>query len=153
MDFLMCQYSTPLYRQDTPVVIQRTSCQGRSTALWNPPYACQGYMEGDGKLKKSVMYSVRLTPLEYEALKSKCEKSGIEVSEFVRSAMKGKNVSVIEGIPEMIVALNRIGNNINQITRNHNSKLYREEDRELLSAYMKKLNLLVKEVVDSLGNQ
>lgn len=120
MDFLMCQYSTPLHRQDTPVVIQRTSCQGRSTALWNPPYACQGYMEGDGKLKKSVMYSVRLTPLEYEGLKSKCEKSGIEVSEFVRSAMKGKNVSVIEGIPEMIVALNRIGNNINQIAKAFN---------------------------------
>ena len=48
---------------------------------------------------------------------------------------------------------NAIGNNINQITRNHNSKLYRKEDRELLSAYMKKLNLLVKEVVDTLGNQ
>ena len=68
-------------------------------------------------MKKSVMYSVRLTPLEYEALKSKCEKSGVEVSEFVRSAMKGKNVSVIEGIP---VALNRIGNNINQIAKAFN---------------------------------
>lgn len=66
------------------------------------------------------MYSVRLTPLEYEALKSKCEKSSMEVSEFVRSAMKGKNVSVIEGIPEMIVALNRIGNNINQIAKAFN---------------------------------
>ena len=72
-------------------------------------------------MKKSVMYSVRLTPLEYEALKSKCEKSGVEVSEFVRSAMKGKNVSVIEGIPEMIVALNRIGNNINQIAKRINA--------------------------------
>lgn len=61
------------------------------------------------------MYSVRLTPLEYEVLKDKCEKSGMEFSQFVRSAMKGKNAFVIEGIPQMIVALNRIGNNINQI--------------------------------------
>ena len=28
-----------------------------------------------------------------------------------------------------------------------------EEDRELLSAYMKKLNLLVKEAVETIGNQ
>ncbi len=84
-------------------------------ARCNIPTPAKVIIEGGKKVKKSVMYSVRLTPLEYEALKSKCEKSGVEVSEFVRSAMKGKNVSVIEGIPEMIVALNRIGNNINQI--------------------------------------
>ena len=32
-------------------------------------------------------------------------------------------------------------------------QLYRLEDRELLLAYMKKLNLLVKEAVVKIGNQ
>ena len=41
-------------------------------------------------------------------------------------------------LKELINEVNAIGNNINQITRNYNSKLYRTEDRELLSAYMKK---------------
>ena len=54
---------------------------------------------------------------------------------------------------ELINEVNAIGNNINQITRNHNSKLYHEDDRQLLSAYMKKLNLLVKEAVETIGNQ
>jgi hypothetical protein len=56
-------------------------------------------------------------------------------------------------LKELINEVNAIGNNINQITRNHNSKLYRENDRELLIAYMKKLNLLVKEAVEKVGNQ
>ncbi|MEZ3466923.1 MAG: MobC family plasmid mobilization relaxosome protein, partial [Schaedlerella sp.] len=45
-----------------------------------------------------------------------------------------------------------IGNNINQITRNYNSKLYRTEDRELLSAYMKKLNITVREAADKISS-
>ena len=53
---------------------------------------------------------------------------------------------------ELINEVNAIGNNINQITRNYNSKLYRTEDRELLSAYMKKLNMTVRETADKIGN-
>lgn len=47
--------------------------------------------------------------------------------------------------------MNAIGNNINQITRNYNSKLYSESDRELLKAYMKKLNLLVMETIGEIN--
>ena len=32
------------------------------------------------------------------------------------------------------------------------SKLYRTEDRELLSAYMKKLNMTVREAADRIGS-
>ena len=53
-------------------------------------------------------------------------------------------------LKELINEVNAIGNNINQITRNYNSKLYRTEDRELLCAYMKKLNLTVKEAADKI---
>ncbi len=54
---------------------------------------------------------------------------------------------------ELVREVNAVGNNINQITRNYNSKLYREEDRELLTAYMKKLNRTLGEAVDRIGNQ
>ncbi|WP_330602610.1 plasmid mobilization relaxosome protein MobC [Agathobacter sp.] len=40
-------------------------------------------------------------------------------------------------ISDLINAVNAIGNNVNQITRNQNSGLYSEEDRTLLKAYMK----------------
>ena len=54
---------------------------------------------------------------------------------------------------ELINEVNAIGNNINQITRNYNSKIYRTEDRELLKAYMKKLNLLVKDTAEQICKQ
>ena len=68
-------------------------------------------------MKKSFMFNIRMTPLEYAVLKDKCKKSGITVSEFTRVALQEKNVIMVEGIPEMVIALNRIGNNINQIAR------------------------------------
>ena len=52
----------------------------------------------------------------------------------------------------LINEMNRIGNNINQITRNHNSGLYSQSDRERLMAYMRKLNIAVKDVVDKVGD-
>lgn len=55
-------------------------------------------------------------------------------------------------LKELINEVNAVGNNINQITRNYNSKLYRTEDRELLCAYMKKLNMTVRAAADKIGS-
>lgn len=94
--------------------------------------------------------------IKQKKLKSDAMQRGMKESEYIRLLMSQKpndypEIRIL--LRDLINEVNAIGNNINQITRNHNSKLYRKEDRELLSAYMKKLNLLVKEVVDTLGNQ
>ena len=95
--------------------------------------------------KKTVVKPFRMTEKEAEKLKSDAMQRGMkEPNDY-------PEIRIL--LRDLINEVNAIGNNINQITRNHNSKLYRKEDRELLSAYMKKLNLLVKEVVDTLGNQ
>ena len=93
---------------------------------------------------------------EPHQLRLDAEQRGIKESEYIRLLLSQKPNDYPEiriMLRELINEVNAIGNNINQITRNHNSKLYREEDRELLSAYMKKLNLLVKEAVETIGNQ
>ena len=96
-----------------------------------------------------------MTEKEAEKLRLDAEQRGIKESEYIRLLLSQKpndypEIRII--LRELINEVNAIGNNINQITRNHNSKLYREEDRQLLSAYMKKLNLL-KEAVETIGNQ
>ena len=53
----------------------------------------------------------------------------------------------------LINEVNHIGVNINQIVKSYNSGFYRQEDKELLTAYLKKLNTAVAEVVRQLGNQ
>ena len=102
------------------------------------------------------MFLQSMTEKEAEKLRLDAEQRGIKESEYIRLLLSQKPNDYPEiriMLRELINEVNAIGNNINQITRNHNSKLYREEDRQLLSAYMKKLNLLVKEAVETIGNQ
>ena len=56
-------------------------------------------------------------------------------------------------LKSLINEVNHIGVNINQIVKSYNSGFYRQEDKELLTAYLKKLNTEVAEVVRQLGNQ
>ena len=97
-----------------------------------------------------------MTKKEAEFLKKSAEQNGMKESEYIRLLLSQKpndypEIRIL--LRELINEINAIGNNINQITRNHNSKLYRKEDRELLSAYMKKLNLLLREMIEKIGNQ
>ena len=96
-----------------------------------------------------------MTKKEAEFLKKSAEQNGMKESEYIRLLLSQKpndypEIRIL--LRELINEINAIGNNINQITRNHNSKLYRKEDRELLSAYMKKLTLLLKEMIEKVGN-
>lgn len=106
--------------------------------------------------KKDIVKPFRMTKKEAEQLRQAAESRGMKESAYIRLLLSQKpndypEIRIL--LKQLINEVNAVGNNINQITRNHNSKLYRKEDRELLSAYMKKLNLLVGEVVDKIGNQ
>ncbi len=103
-----------------------------------------------------VKKTLRLMPKEAQLLSQKAKGSGMCEADYLRLLISQKpndypEIRIL--LRDLINEVNAIGNNINQITRNYNSKLYRLEDRELLLAYMKKLNLLVKEAVAKLGNQ
>ena len=56
-------------------------------------------------------------------------------------------------LKELINEINHIGNNINQIVKNHNAQFYSADDKTRLFAYMKKLNKAVDEAVRKIGNQ
>lgn len=106
--------------------------------------------------KRDVVKPFRMTKKEAEQLKQAAENSGMKESEYIRLLLSQKPNDYPEIrllLKELINEINAVGNNINQITRNHNSKLYRTEDREMLLAYMKKLNLLLMEVVEKIESQ
>lgn len=105
--------------------------------------------------KKDIIKPFRLTRQEADRLKKQAQESGMKESAYIRLLLSQKpndypEIRIL--LKELINEVNAIGNNINQITRNYNSKLYRTEDRELLSAYMKKLNMTVRETVDKIGS-
>lgn len=100
----------------------------------------------------SVRKTLRLMPCEAKALSDKAGAAGMCEADYLRLLITQKpndypEIRIL--LKDLINEVNAIGNNINQITRNYNSKLYRIEDRELLTAYMKKLNLLVKDAVSA----
>lgn len=100
----------------------------------------------------SVKKTLRLMPKEAEELSGKAKQAKMCEADYLRLLITQKPNDYREIrllLKELINEVNAIGNNINQITRNYNSKLYRIEDRELLTAYMKKLNLLVRDVVSA----
>ena len=103
----------------------------------------------------SVRKTLRLMPGEAKALSEKAGAAGMCEADYLRLLITQNpndypEIRIL--LKELINEVNAIGNNINQITRNHNSKLYRTEDRELLSAYMKKLNMTVREAADKIGS-
>lgn len=106
--------------------------------------------------KKSVVKPFRMTEQEAENLKKRAMEMGMNESGYIRLLLSQKpndypEIRIL--LKGLINEVNAIGNNINQITRNYNSKLYRTEDRELLAAYMKRLNMTVGEAVSRIGNQ
>ena len=105
--------------------------------------------------KKNVIKPFRLTRQEADKLKKQAQESGMKESEYIRLLLSQKpndypEIRIL--LKELINEVNAVGNNINQITRNYNSKLYRKEDRELLCAYMKKLNVSVREAADKIAS-
>lgn len=108
------------------------------------------------KEKKEIVKPFRMTKKEAEQLKAQAEERKLKESEYIRLLLSQKpndypEIRIL--LKELINEVNAIGNNINQITRNYNSKLYRAEDRERLIAYMKKLNLSVREAAEKIGDQ
>ena len=103
-----------------------------------------------------VKKTLRLMPEEAKLLAEKATDKKMCEADYLRLLITQKPNDYPEIrllLRELINEVNAIGNNINQITRNYNSKIYRIEDRELLKAYMKKLNLLVKDTAEQIGKQ
>ena len=70
--------------------------------------------------KRDKQINIRLTESEYLNVCLQVEKSGLGLSEYIRKCILGKEIKVVSGIKELVWELNRIGNNLNQLTRKVN---------------------------------
>ena len=103
----------------------------------------------------SIDKLLRLTPEEAKVLAIKAKDAGLSESAYLRLLIDQKPndyQEIRKMLKVLINEVNRIGVNINQITYNNNTELYSKEDKENLTAYMRKLNLEVKKVVEQIGN-
>ena len=109
-----------------------------------------------GRNGKSVNKHFRFSEAEAMELKKKSADCNMTETEYLRFLISQRprdypEIKVL--LHSLINEVNKIGVNINQIVKNHNSALYSVEDKYRLSAYMKKLNAITKEVAMKLGDQ
>lgn len=104
---------------------------------------------------KQKIVAFRVSEEEGKQLKEKANACGLTESAYLRFLLRQRPKdypNVREQLKILINEVNHIGININQIVKNHNSHLYSQGDKEQLIAYMKKLNLTMKDVVERLGD-
>lgn len=67
-------------------------------------------------MNRDVKLNFRVSEYENGIIKNKAERANSTVSSYIRSVALNKEIINIDGLREMIPELNRIGNNLNQIT-------------------------------------
>lgn len=82
-------------------------------------------------------------------LRKKAKEERISMSTYLRKLIcSEKNISRSEYLDykQLIYEINRIGNNINQVAKNHNSSIYKESDYKQLIECMDKIITLMEEL-------
>ena len=77
----------------------------------------------NGKDNRTIRIELRVTPDEYKVIKTNTEKSGLSVSEFIRSTVLGK--TIVTAPPAdfifLIREVKRVGSNLNQLLHKLNA--------------------------------
>lgn len=101
---------------------------------------------------KSVSVHVRMSMEEKSKVKSKSEKAHLNLSAYLITSALNKEIKTIDGLPELVEQIKRIGNNVNQIARiaNTNSAINKETVEQVNSSLMqidKKLIVIIKGLI------
>ena len=98
--------------------------------------------------QKTELLSFRVTPEEKEKIVEKASTSYRESSMYLRDCALNKQIVVVPGADAVAVELRRIGNNLNQLTREVHAGFVSEinltETREELKAVWQSLNALLQ---------
>ena len=101
---------------------------------------------------KDKNYAFRISAKDLDTIKKKSKKAKLTVTEYITQSALGKEIVIIDGLPEIVSQLKKIGNNLNQLTMlSHQGVINTvnlDETEESLTAIYWKINELTK-VVDS----
>lgn len=106
--------------------------------------------------KEVVKKTLRLVKEDSELLYEKAKQTGMNENEYLRMLIRERPADMpeVRGLIKLLInEVNHIGVNVNQIARNSNAGYFGSADKQQLLAYMQKLNMSVRQVVEKLGNQ
>ena len=107
------------------------------------------------KQVKDRNYAFRISAKDLDTIKKKSKQAKMTVTDYITQSALGKEIIIIDGLPEIVSQLKKIGNNLNQLTMlGHQgviSTVKLDETEESLTAIYWKINELTK-VVDIDGS-
>ena len=94
-------------------------------------------------MNRTHKITFRVSDYELGRIQSKVKRSGIRMSDFCRHAVLGKEVRTVKGLEKCSYELNKIGNNLNQLTVLCHQRAVQnpnlEEMQEQLSATLERI--------------
>ena len=72
------------------------------------------FFVGECILNRCKRKELRMTSMEYEEIEKRAKMARLGMSEYLRRAALGKEIIVMEGLPELARQLGKIGGNLNQ---------------------------------------
>lgn len=104
---------------------------------------------------KDRNYAFRISATDLDVIKKKSKQSKMTVTDYITQSALGKGIIIIDGLPQIVTELKRIGNNLNQLTMlSHQGVINTvnlDKTEESLTAIYWKINELTK-VVDIDGS-
>ena len=105
------------------------------------------------KQLKDKNFAFRVSEKDLDTIKNKAKKAKMTVTDYITQSALGKEIIIIDGLPEIVSQLKKIGNNLNQLTMLSHQGLINtvklDETEESLTAIYWKINELTKAVDDS----
>lgn len=67
-------------------------------------------------ITKNKLVALRFCENEYNLIKSKADKASMNFTEFVTRSALNKQITIVDGLPEILKEVKAIGRNLNQLT-------------------------------------
>ncbi|MBE6852674.1 MAG: plasmid mobilization relaxosome protein MobC [Ruminococcus sp.] len=96
---------------------------------------------------------IRVTPDEKNMLKNYAEKSRMNMSNYILKLAEQKKIYSVDGIPELIRQIIRIGTNVNQIVMVANTnKSVSEKQIQIVNSNLEHIQKLLGDMIDVIKN-
>lgn len=101
---------------------------------------------------KKNKYSFRVNDEDYKKIEKNIEKSKLNITEYLTKSALNQEIVVIDGLKDLVLEVNRIGVNLNQLTKLSNqgkvncSKELEEINQELVEVWQLLRQLIQKRV-------
>lgn len=101
-------------------------------------------------MRKTERIEFRVTPEEKIKILNKCKEAEMNISGFLIESSDKCEITVIPGLKEIVYELNKIGNNVNQLTKKVNQGILKCVNLDEVKMELENIWQLLKSLITKL---